>query len=64
VADKNHEHQRVEVKSWCPDCGKELGHETFNRADMQAQQASELPDREAMSSSMRTSRRQLMPPWR
>jgi hypothetical protein len=46
---QNHDHQRVEVRSWCPDCGKELGHETFNKADMQAQQASQLPEREAMS---------------
>jgi hypothetical protein len=46
---QNHEHERIEVKTWCPDCGKELGHDTFNRADFQAQQASELPDREAMS---------------
>ena len=46
---QQHEHQRIEVKSWCPDCGKELGHETFNKADIQTQQATELPDREAMS---------------
>jgi hypothetical protein len=26
-----------------------LGHQTFNRADIEAQQATELPDREAMS---------------
>ena len=26
-----------------------LGHETFNKADIQTQQASELPDRDAMS---------------
>jgi peptide methionine sulfoxide reductase MsrB len=50
--DKNlekHDHQRVEVRSWCPDCGSELGHEVFNKADMSTQQASELPNREAMS---------------
>jgi hypothetical protein len=46
---QQHEHQRFEVRSWCPDCGKELGHEVFNRADVQTQQASELPEREAMS---------------
>jgi hypothetical protein len=46
---QNHDHQRVEVRSWCPDCGAELGHEVFNKADMSAQQASELPNREAMS---------------
>jgi hypothetical protein len=44
-----HEHQRIEVRSWCPDCGKEIGRQTFNRADIQAQHATELPDREAMS---------------
>jgi hypothetical protein len=46
---EQHKHGRVEVKTWCPDCGKELGHQTFNTADIQAQQASELPDREAIS---------------
>jgi hypothetical protein len=44
-----HDHPRVEVRSWCPDCGEELGHEVFNKADMSTQQATELPDREAMS---------------
>ena len=48
-ATQNHEHQRVELRTWCPDCGRELGHQTFNRADIEAQQATELPDREAMS---------------
>jgi hypothetical protein len=46
---QKHDHQRVEVRSWCPDCNQELGHEVFNRADVQSQQASELPNREAMS---------------
>lgn len=46
---QQHDHQRVEVRSWCPDCGAELGHETFNQADIQTQQAAELPNREAMS---------------
>ena len=46
---KAHDHQRIEVRSWCPDCGNELGHETFNKSDIETQQASELPDREAMS---------------
>jgi hypothetical protein len=46
---QKHEHEKVEVRSWCPDCGTELGHETFNKADIQSQQASELPNREAMS---------------
>jgi hypothetical protein len=48
-SDEQHSHQRIEVRSWCPDCGQELGHEVLNRADMEMQQASELPDREAMS---------------
>jgi hypothetical protein len=57
---KSHEHQRVEVKTWCPDCGQELGHQTFDRGqgstrgglsqeELQAQEAAEMPDREAMS---------------
>jgi hypothetical protein len=46
---QQHEHQRFELRTWCPDCGKELGHEVFNRADLQTQQASELPNRKAMS---------------
>jgi hypothetical protein len=46
---KKHEHERVEVRSWCPDCKEELGRHSFNRADLQQQQVSELPDREAMS---------------
>jgi hypothetical protein len=46
---QNHEHQRIEVKSWCPDCGKELGRHTFNRADITEQQAAELPQRDSMS---------------
>src|SRR5579883_1668958 len=46
---QEHDHQRIEVQTRCPDCGQELAHETFNRADVQAQQASELPNREAMS---------------
>jgi hypothetical protein len=44
-----HDHQRIEVRTWCPDCDQELGRTTFNRADIQQQQMTELPDREAMS---------------
>jgi hypothetical protein len=46
---QNHEHQRIEVRTWCPDCNQELGYEVFNRADIEQQQMTELPDREAMS---------------
>jgi len=48
-ATEKHEHQRIEVRSWCPDCDQELGHQTFNRSDIEAQEMTELPDREAMS---------------
>jgi hypothetical protein len=44
-----HQHGRIEIRTWCPDCGKELDHQVLNRADLEAQQATELPDREAMS---------------
>jgi hypothetical protein len=46
---QKHEHERISVRSWCPDCQEELGNQTFNRADYQQQQIAELPDREAMS---------------
>jgi hypothetical protein len=46
---ETHDHQRFEVVSRCADCGQELGKAVFNRADIEAQQATELPDREAMS---------------
>jgi len=46
---KHDNHQSIEVKSWCPDCGQELDRKTFNRADLEQQQLTELPDREAMS---------------
>jgi hypothetical protein len=49
MSQKSHEHQQIEVRSWCPDCGQELGRERFNKADIEAQQATELPDREALS---------------
>jgi len=46
---ERHEHPRVAVRSWCPDCDQELGYQEFNQADLEQQQLSELPDREAMS---------------
>jgi hypothetical protein len=45
----DHTHNKIEVISTCSDCGEELGRKTFNRADLEPQQASDLPDREAMS---------------
>lgn len=45
----SHDHQRIEVRTDCPDCGQELARHTFNRADLEQQQMSELPNREAMS---------------
>jgi hypothetical protein len=46
---QTHDHQRIEVRSACSDCGQELGRHTFNRADIENQQLTEMPDREAMS---------------
>jgi hypothetical protein len=46
---REHEHQRIEIRSECPDCGQELARQTFNRADLQQQEMTELPNREAMS---------------
>jgi hypothetical protein len=46
---EKHDHQKFEVVSTCADCGAELGRSLINRADVEAQQISELPDREAMS---------------
>jgi hypothetical protein len=48
-ANQQHEHQRIQVRSACPDCGQELGNHTFNRSDIEQQQLTELPNREAMS---------------
>src|SRR5438105_1578624 len=48
-ATRQHDHQRVQVRTRCADCGQELAQQTFNRADLEAQQMSELPNREAMS---------------
>jgi hypothetical protein len=51
MADKAQcEHPQIEVRSTCTECGKELGHAVFARAEFEAQQqASELPNRENMS---------------
>jgi hypothetical protein len=49
TATGQHEHQRIDVRTRCPDCGQELAHQTFNRADLEQQQLSELPNRDAMS---------------
>ena len=46
---RQHDHQRIEVRTRCAECGQELGRQTFNRADIEQQQMSELPNREAMS---------------
>ena len=48
-AKQQHEHQRIEVRTDCPDCGQELASQTFNRADLEQQEMTELPNREAMS---------------
>ncbi len=45
----DHEHQRIEVRTRCAECGQDLAEQTFNRADIEQQQLTELPDREAMS---------------
>jgi hypothetical protein len=44
-----HDHSRIQVTTRCSDCGEELASQTFNRADLETQQMSELPNREAMS---------------
>ena len=44
-----HDHERIQVTTSCPDCGQELARQTFNRADIEQQEMSELPNREAMS---------------
>ena len=47
--DDQHDHSRIQVSTRCSDCGEELATQTFNRADLETQQMSELPNREAMS---------------
>jgi hypothetical protein len=44
-----HDHSRIQVVTRCEDCGEELATQTFNRADLETQQMSELPSRENMS---------------
>jgi len=44
-----HDHSRIHVTTRCDDCGQELADQTFNRADLEQQEMTELPDREAMS---------------
>ena len=49
---QQHEHPRVEVRSYCPDCGQEFDRKSFDRRElqtMQDEQATALPGREAMS---------------
>jgi len=46
---EKHDHQRIEINTRCSDCGEEISSQTFNRSDLEQQQVSELPDREAMS---------------
>jgi hypothetical protein len=44
------DHPRIQVRSTCAECGQELGHAEFARAEFEAQQqTSELPNRENMS---------------
>jgi len=45
----DHPHDKITVTTRCLDCGEQLGQAEFNRADLEAQQMSELPNREAMS---------------
>ena len=44
-----HDHQKIQVTTTCPDCGQERARQTFNRADIEQQEMTELPNREAMS---------------
>lgn len=46
---RQHQHERISIRSQCPDCGQELARQTFNRADLEQQNVNELPNREAMS---------------
>jgi rubredoxin len=49
-----HVHERVEVRSYCPDCGQEFDKKSFDRKEIAAQEVEAqaggaLPNREAMS---------------
>ncbi|HKY52464.1 MAG TPA: hypothetical protein VJP45_14500 [Candidatus Limnocylindria bacterium] len=49
-----HVHEKVEVRSYCPECGHEYDKKTFDRKEIaaqevEAQQGAALPNREAMS---------------
>jgi hypothetical protein len=49
-----HEHDKIEVRSVCMDCGKELDNKTFDRrelskGDVDKESAAALPERDAMS---------------
>jgi hypothetical protein len=49
-----HQHDRIEVRSVCADCGKELDKKSFDRnelskQDIDKESASALPERDAMS---------------
>jgi hypothetical protein len=51
---KTHEHDRIEVRSVCADCGKELDKKSFDRRelskrDVDKESAAALPERDAMS---------------
>jgi hypothetical protein len=43
-----HQHDQLEVRLVCPDCGQEFERRAVSRAEVEAK-AVELPDREAMS---------------
>jgi hypothetical protein len=50
----DHEHENIEVRSVCLECGKELDKKVFNRTELSRQDvdketAAALPERDAMS---------------
>jgi hypothetical protein len=48
MADKQCNHDKLNVRLFCPDCGEEFEKRELTRAEIEAK-AVELPDREAMS---------------